>query len=446
MTADFPIPAGYALVPLEPTEAMVEAAKDERMACFKDTALSVGAALARIYKAAVAAAPPIAATGEDLKIYQAIADNYHATAAVVGEPVAESASAFKSRLITDACSKWSGAQKVEAGDIVEWIADYRVAPSPATDPAATLIEALLAVQMSAVAIPDVAGEHAIKTATLAKVERALGAYSLSVPAKDRKRLPVTVCCGRSECGGECGNEWAGMEDVSEPLAAVVGVEASPEPLIEPVTIAKAMRAHRQAEVWLNGGTGPVCCVALVNIQIEPWNRHTPKEAQAFADGFNLAAKWMRNAIATPSQALPVAAGEAVAWQWRKRHTWFAGKPDEASFWSEWEPLVPPCMDARELAVSDPKNYELRPLYAGSPPTAREPQIGAMVDRFLAWKLPADFSPDCGISFKRVYNESSPFGPRNHEPIGANLLTKDQARAMLEHVLGIVAAATGGDRG
>lgn len=61
MTADFPIPAGFALVPLEPTEAMIEAAKDERIACFKDTALRVGAALARIYKAAIAAAPPIAA-------------------------------------------------------------------------------------------------------------------------------------------------------------------------------------------------------------------------------------------------------------------------------------------------------------------------------------------------------------------------------------------------
>lgn len=58
----------------------------------------------------------------------------------------------------------------------------------------------------------------------------------------------------------------------------------------------------------------------------------------------------------------------------------------------------------------------------------------MVDRFLSWKLPDDFCPDAGITFKRTYNEASPFGPSTHEPIGTNLLTAEQARAMLEHVL------------
>ncbi len=49
-------------------------------------------------------------------------------------PAAESAHDWKSRLITDACSKWSGNQKIEAGDIIEWIADRRVlaaSPTPA---------------------------------------------------------------------------------------------------------------------------------------------------------------------------------------------------------------------------------------------------------------------------------------------------------------------------
>lgn len=59
----------------------------------------------------------------------------------------------------------------------------------------------------------------------------------------------------------------------------------------------------------------------------------------------------------------------------------------------------------------------------------------MVSRFLGWKLPKNFSPDCGISFKRTYNENSPFGPQNHEPIGTNLLDATQARQMLEYVLG-----------
>lgn len=59
---------------------------------------------------------------------------------------------------------------------------------------------------------------------------------------------------------------------------------------------------------------------------------------------------------------------------------------------------------------------------------------SMVNRFLGWKLPVDFDPDAGISFKAVYNENSPCGPSRHEPVGTNLLSAEQARAMLEHVL------------
>jgi hypothetical protein len=47
-----------------------------------------------------------------------------------------------------------------------------------------------------------------------------------------------------------------------------------------------------------------------------------------------------------------------------------------------------------------------------------------VDSFLAWKLPADFAPDQGIVFT----------PGRDWPTGTNLLTANQARAMLAHVL------------
>ena len=60
-------------------------------------------------------------------------------------------------------------------------------------------------------------------------------------------------------------------------------------------------------------------------------------------------------------------------------------------------------------------------------------VAAMVNRFLAWKLPADFLPDCGISFKPEYNQHTPW-PAKHEPVGTNLFTADQARAMFEHCL------------
>ena len=52
-------------------------------------------------------------------------------------------------------------------------------------------------------------------------------------------------------------------------------------------------------------------------------------------------------------------------------------------------------------------------------------IDKMVDRFLCWKLPADFAPDYGISFDSHNGQ--------YVPKGTNLLTATQAQQMLEHV-------------
>lgn len=54
-------------------------------------------------------------------------------------------------------------------------------------------------------------------------------------------------------------------------------------------------------------------------------------------------------------------------------------------------------------------------------------IDKMVDRFLSWKLPEDFAPDCGISF-------TPPNTAHSWPIGTNLLTAEQAKKMIEHIL------------
>jgi len=61
------------------------------------------------------------------------------------------------------------------------------------------------------------------------------------------------------------------------------------------------------------------------------------------------------------------------------------------------------------------------------------QIKHMVNRFLSWKLPADFGPDGGISFERVAGADGPH-PFRREPVGTNLLTATQAEAMVRHML------------
>lgn len=65
----------------------------------------------------------------------------------------------------------------------------------------------------------------------------------------------------------------------------------------------------------------------------------------------------------------------------------------------------------------------------------EAEIKQMVSRFLAWKLPPDFSPDGGITFKAEFNENTAW-PMRHEPSGTNLLNFPQAEAMIRHILGI----------
>lgn len=60
------------------------------------------------------------------------------------------------------------------------------------------------------------------------------------------------------------------------------------------------------------------------------------------------------------------------------------------------------------------------------------QIEHMVRRFLQWKLPEHFSPDCGISFDPIYNPQDP--PTRYKPVGTNLFTYPQAEAMVRHML------------
>lgn len=65
-------------------------------------------------------------------------------------------------------------------------------------------------------------------------------------------------------------------------------------------------------------------------------------------------------------------------------------------------------------------------------TTEKALIDVMVSRFLGWKLPKDFAPDAGISFNPGSHQE-PSGP--HWPSGTSLLHAEQARHMIEHMLG-----------
>ena len=65
---------------------------------------------------------------------------------------------------------------------------------------------------------------------------------------------------------------------------------------------------------------------------------------------------------------------------------------------------------------------------------RDDQIKHMVDRFLGWRLPENFNPDGGISFKKAINEDRPSWPQKNEPTGTNLFDATQAEAMVRHMV------------
>lgn len=75
-------------------------------------------------------------------------------------------------------------------------------------------------------------------------------------------------------------------------------------------------------------------------------------------------------------------------------------------------------------------------YDADRPSLTDAQVEHMVSRFLAWRLPEDFNPDDGISFKPMFNEHTDH-PSRHEPSGTNLFDAVQATAMVRHMIEIL---------
>ena len=63
--------------------------------------------------------------------------------------------------------------------------------------------------------------------------------------------------------------------------------------------------------------------------------------------------------------------------------------------------------------------------------AENPIVTEAVNKFLGWKLPANFYPDHAIVF---HKDKCEFDRVGGWPIGTNLFTADQAKAMFEHCL------------
>ena len=62
-------------------------------------------------------------------------------------------------------------------------------------------------------------------------------------------------------------------------------------------------------------------------------------------------------------------------------------------------------------------------------------IEEIVQRFLSWKLPKDFCPDGGISFKPGNSQQDTY-ENSGWPVGTNLFDARQAKEMIMHILNV----------
>jgi hypothetical protein len=61
------------------------------------------------------------------------------------------------------------------------------------------------------------------------------------------------------------------------------------------------------------------------------------------------------------------------------------------------------------------------------------QVKHMVNRFLGWRLPANFRPDNGITFTPTQHQQGEYA-QGHWPVGTNLLSAQQAEEMVEYMI------------
>lgn len=122
-------------------------------------------------------------------------------------------------------------------------------------------------------------------------------------------------------------------------------------------------------------------------------------------------------------------GEAVAchrllWKdsrgdWQAHGSWADGAPSKK------------LVDDIAAQSTEPLRWKLEVAYAHPAGPAGVPDVKAMVDRFLSWRLPATFAPDGWVRFV------PPAGASDADPswpVGTNLFSAEQAEAMVRHML------------
>lgn len=192
----------------------------------------------------------------------------------------------------------------------------------------------------------------------------------------------------------------------------------------------------------------------IDLFTEEMVRHLERKVEAgwrgWDDPTNGREIW--NSLLAHASGVPMAKGQEVGIANFAMFLWFhrfcAGQTIDAGLYQGTEPRHDTAHAVAPVAfVNDAGDVELEKeldpgtkLYIDQrgPAQIDVARINRMVDRFLAWPLPKDFSPDCGISFDGAGTDPEGYqdaaGYRRSWPIGTNLLTAEQAREMFQYVL------------
>lgn len=121
------------------------------------------------------------------------------------------------------------------------------------------------------------------------------------------------------------------------------------------------------------------------------------------------------------------------------HRWryiFSGEVERAMLYSIQEAMRRQCRQAgggtTEGVARDAVETFKRKMETYTGADTRDDKIKRMVDRFLGWRLPENFNPDGGISFKRTFNDHMT-PPMKNQPTGTNVFDAEQAAAMVRHM-------------
>ena len=105
---------------------------------------------------------------------------------------------------------------------------------------------------------------------------------------------------------------------------------------------------------------------------------------------------------------------------------------DESFNQKWERVIKSMPKNRDTE-STPADHIPKELSEKETPKMTDEQIKHMVNRFLGWKLPENFAPDGGISFKATFNDGTPYQMK-HNPSGTNLFDATQAEKMVRFMV------------